>query len=332
MDIQELADLLQIGSKFYVIGISMGAYPVWSCLKYIPHRHATYFNNLATVFSFSFSIMLLLSVYLLKLGKHASHILPIYCRLSGASLVVPFVNYWWPRIPANLLRESLERLQVSDQWTFRVAHYTPWLLHWWMTQKWFTALSIMAGNMGIFSPKDLETLKKLSEAPSVGQVLVLKCLILSPHHLITTQVFSFPLTNLVEVYTSYEQDLSPEYLSDLISHSCLVTISCVVFMLKYKLQEKTRQQGDHESLYRDLLAGYGKWEFDPIDLTNPFPNNEGSVHIWQGYEDRIIPYKVNRYIAEKLPWIRYHEVPDYGHLLIFERDQCEAVLKALLLG
>lgn len=103
-------------------------------------------------------------------------------------------------------------------------------------------------------------------------------------------------------------------------------------MLNYKFQEKVRQQGDHESLYRDLLAGYGKWEFDPIDLTNPFPNNEGSVHIWQGYEDRIIPYKVNRYIAEKLPWIHYHEVPDYGHLLMFESDQCEAVLKALLLG
>ncbi|KAE8037648.1 hypothetical protein FH972_010221 [Carpinus fangiana] len=51
-DIQELADQLQIGSKFYVIGISMGAYPIWSCLKYVPHR------------------------------------------LSGASLVVPFVNHW----------------------------------------------------------------------------------------------------------------------------------------------------------------------------------------------------------------------------------------------
>ena len=37
-DIQELADKLNIGSKFYVLGISMGAYPVWSCLKYIPHR------------------------------------------------------------------------------------------------------------------------------------------------------------------------------------------------------------------------------------------------------------------------------------------------------
>ena len=42
-DVQELADKLQIGSKFYVIGISMGAYPVYSCLKYIPHRHVAQF-------------------------------------------------------------------------------------------------------------------------------------------------------------------------------------------------------------------------------------------------------------------------------------------------
>ncbi|CAN6692134.1 unnamed protein product [Malus baccata var. baccata] len=222
-DIQELADKLLIGSKFYVIGISMGAYPVWSCLKYIPHR------------------------------------------LSGASLVVPFVNYWWPRFPADLSRESLGKLQLSDQWTFRVAHYTPWLFHWWMTQKWFPSLSILAGNNAIFCPKDLEMLQKLSETPSLGQ-------------------------------------------------------------------EKITQQGEHESLFRDILAGYGKWEFDPLDLSNPFPDNEGSVHIWQGYEDRIIPYKLNRHIAEKLPWIHYHEVPDFGHFLMFDKNQCEAVLKALLLG
>lgn len=38
-DIEELADRLQIGSRFYVIGVSMGAYPAWGCLRYIPHRH-----------------------------------------------------------------------------------------------------------------------------------------------------------------------------------------------------------------------------------------------------------------------------------------------------
>ncbi|GAV66631.1 Abhydrolase_6 domain-containing protein [Cephalotus follicularis] len=222
-DVQELADQLQIGSKFYVIGVSMGAYPLYACLKYIPHR------------------------------------------LSGASLVVPFVNYWWPCLPANLAKQAFNKLLMQDQWTFRVAHYTPWLLHWWMTQKWFPSLSIMAGKMDIFSLKDIETIMKMSEASNVGQ-------------------------------------------------------------------EKIRQQGLHESLCRDLMAGYGKWEFDPMDLKNPFPNNEGSVHLWQGYEDRIIPFEVNRFITNKIRWIRYHEVPESGHLLIFDDKLCDAVLRNLLLG
>lgn len=39
-DIQELADQMQLGSKFYVIGVSIGTYSIWACLKYIPHRQA----------------------------------------------------------------------------------------------------------------------------------------------------------------------------------------------------------------------------------------------------------------------------------------------------
>ncbi|KAJ7001853.1 hypothetical protein NC653_012056 [Populus alba x Populus x berolinensis] len=223
-DIQELADQLQIGSKFYVIGLSMGAYPLlWSSLI--------------------FSLL----------------------RLSGASLVVPFVHYWWPSLPANISREGFQTLCTADQRTFQVAHHTPWLFYWWMTQKWFPSLSIMAGNMNLFSPPDMEIIKKLSETPNVGQ-------------------------------------------------------------------EKVRQQGVHESLHRDILAGYAKWEFDIMDISNPFPNNEGSVHLWQGYEDRIIPFQINRYIAEKLPWIHYHEVPDAGHLMLFKTELCEAIFRALLLG
>ncbi|KAG5515772.1 hypothetical protein RHGRI_036728 [Rhododendron griersonianum] len=168
LDIQELADKLHIGSKFYVIGFSLGA------------------------------------------------------LLAGASLVVPGVNYWWHGIPANISREAFNTLLGQDQWTFRIAHYAPWLFNWWMTQKWFPSLSMMAGNMAVFCDPDLEILKELSKKPSVGQ-------------------------------------------------------------------EKIRQQGMYESLFRDIVIAYGNWEFGPLDLTNPLPENEGSVHIWQGYDDKIIP-------------------------------------------
>ena len=44
-DIQEVADKLELGTKFYVIGFSAGTYPVWGCVKYIPHRYFYYKFN-----------------------------------------------------------------------------------------------------------------------------------------------------------------------------------------------------------------------------------------------------------------------------------------------
>lgn len=48
-DIEEIADKLQIGPKFHVLGMSLGAYPVYGCLKYIPHRYIVYIINLLKV-------------------------------------------------------------------------------------------------------------------------------------------------------------------------------------------------------------------------------------------------------------------------------------------
>ena len=39
LDIEELADQLGLGSKFYVVGYSMGGQALWSVLKYIPNRY-----------------------------------------------------------------------------------------------------------------------------------------------------------------------------------------------------------------------------------------------------------------------------------------------------
>jgi pimeloyl-ACP methyl ester carboxylesterase len=38
LDMEELADALGLGPKFYVIGISLGSHAVWGALKYIPER------------------------------------------------------------------------------------------------------------------------------------------------------------------------------------------------------------------------------------------------------------------------------------------------------
>ncbi|XP_043698127.1 uncharacterized protein LOC122648894 isoform X2 [Telopea speciosissima] len=222
LDIEELADKLGLGSKFYVIGFSMGGQVVWTCLKYIPHR------------------------------------------LAGAALVAPVVNYWWPGLATNLTEESYKQQLPQDQWSLRVAHYTPWLTNWWNTQRWFPALSLLSHSTEILSRQDKECIPK--------------------------------------------------------------------FAKRTKYMAQVRQQGEFESLFRDLIIGFGNWEFDPMKLENPFPDNEGSVHLWQGDEDMLVPVTLQRYIAGKLPWIHYHELPGSGHLFSCIDAMNEAIVKALLLG
>ena len=78
---------------------------------------------------------------------------------------------------------------------------------------------------------------------------------------------------------------------------------------------------------------FEKWDFDPLNLTHPFgQQSQCRLHIWQGYEDKVVPVELQRYVWKRLPWIKYHEVPDGGHLLVYDSDVCEAMLRSLLLG
>ncbi|XP_031268723.1 uncharacterized protein LOC116127209 [Pistacia vera] len=221
MDTEELADQLGLGSKFYVVGYSMGGQTVWSCLKFIPHR------------------------------------------LAGATLIAPVINYWWPGFPRNLSTEAYNLQLPQDQWALRVTHYAPWLTYWWNTHKLFPGSAVAASHPEIFSPQDIQLFSKLAGRQThKSQVL---------------------------------------------------------------------QQGAFESNHRDMMIGFGSWEFDPMDLQNPFPDGEGSVHIWQGDEDRLVPVILQRYIAKRLPWIQYHELQGGGHLFPLLDGMSESILKALLL-
>ncbi|XP_075499428.1 uncharacterized protein LOC142537824 [Primulina tabacum] len=91
------------------------------------------------------------------------------------------------------------------------------------------------------------------------------------------------------------------------------------------------QQGRYESLHRDLMVGFGKWDFDPMNLENPFIDTEVSVHLWQGLEDGLVPHTLQRFVAQKLQWIQYHEVPNAGHLFAYA-DAKDAILKTLLVA
>ncbi|WOH12312.1 hypothetical protein DCAR_0831814 [Daucus carota subsp. sativus] len=223
LDIQELADQLGLGAKFYVVGFSMGGQVAWGCLEHIPER------------------------------------------LAGVALLAPVVNYWWPGFPANLSTEAYYEQRVEDQWALRVSHYTPWLTYWWNTQKLFPSSSVASGRPN-FSRQDIEILTKLAVAG------------------------------------------------------------------KPKDKGYSTQQGKFESEYRDMIIGFGKSELNPMDLKNPFAGKDGSVHLWQGDEDGLVPVTLQRYIAGKLPWIRYHELAGAGHVFPLDKHMGETIFKTLLLG
>ncbi|CAI8602438.1 unnamed protein product [Vicia faba] len=221
LDVEELADQLGLGSKFYVVGVSMGGQVVWNCLKHIPHR------------------------------------------LAGAALLAPVINFWWHDLPANLTTEAYSQNKLHDQWAMRVAHYAPWLTYWWNTQKWFPICSAISRSLDMLSKQDKELLIKL-------------------------------------------MDDKDDYVA------------------------QVRQQGEYESVHRDLNIGFGRWEYTPLEIQNPFPNNEGSVHLWQGDEDMLVPVTLQRYIVQNLPWIHYHELPGSGHLFPHADGVSETILKSLL--
>ncbi|CAN6557217.1 unnamed protein product [Malus baccata var. baccata] len=221
LDIEQLADRLEVGSKFYVIGVSMGSYSTWSCIKHIPHR------------------------------------------LAGVALVVPVVNYQWPSLPKKLIKDDYRRRLIH--WGLLFAEFAPGLLRWWVTQKWLPSTSVMERNPVFFSSKDMDVLKIIP---------------------------GFPMLT----------------------------------------QENLRQRVVFNTLHRDFKLAFTPWDFDPMDLSNPFPQNQRSVHIWQGYEDKVVPFQLQRFVSSKLPWIQYHEVPDGGHLIVHYAGLSEAILRALLLG
>ncbi|AES67057.1 putative alpha/Beta hydrolase [Medicago truncatula] len=67
-----------------------------------------------------------------------------------------------------------------------------------------------------------------------------------------------------------------------------------------------------------------------MKLRNPFPPRRSSFHIWQGYEDKIVPSELQRFVSWKMPWIQYHEIPDGGHLIICYKGNFEGTFTLIM--
>ncbi|XP_037417259.1 uncharacterized protein LOC119280538 [Triticum dicoccoides] len=223
VDIVELADNLQLGPRFHLMGFSMGGEIMWSCLKHIPHR------------------------------------------LAGVAILAPVGNYWWSGLPPDVYQEAWYVQFRQDRAAVWVAHHLPWLANWWNTQRLFPSSSVKARNPAIYSKEDKPLTAKFAQR----------------------------------------------------AHNKQVT-----------------QQGEHESLHRDMIVGFGKWGWSPLQPGNPFAGvgDDVKVHLWHGVEDLFVPVALSRHISKRLPWVIYHELPTAGHLFPVADGMPDVIVKSLLLG
>ncbi|MCO5565065.1 hypothetical protein L7F22_018736 [Adiantum nelumboides] len=88
------------------------------------------------------------------------------------------------------------------------------------------------------------------------------------------------------------------------------------------------QQGIYESLLRDMVNMFGRWDFDPGDLQN----TGVPVQVWHGVEDYLVPLMLQKYVHRRLPWVQLNEIPGAGHMLPLVEGLPDQVVKVLLLG
>lgn len=63
-----------------------------------------------------------------------------------------------------------------------------------------------------------------------------------------------------------------------------------------------------DGLVRDSELLYRNWAFDVSAITR-------RVHMWQGTDDRLVPFFINRQVAERMPGAVWHEVEGAGHFV-----------------
>jgi pimeloyl-ACP methyl ester carboxylesterase len=61
-------------------------------------------------------------------------------------------------------------------------------------------------------------------------------------------------------------------------------------------------------LVTDAELLYRKWAFDVTTIERP-------VHMWQGTDDTLVPFSINKTIADRMPGAVWHPVEGAGHFV-----------------
>lgn len=63
-----------------------------------------------------------------------------------------------------------------------------------------------------------------------------------------------------------------------------------------------------DALVRDSELTYRQWSFDVTRIERP-------VHLWQGTDDTLVPYSINRQLSDRMLGAVWHEVAGAGHFI-----------------
>ncbi|GFZ08730.1 alpha/beta-Hydrolases superfamily protein [Actinidia rufa] len=144
LDVEELADQLGLGSKFYVVGFSMGGQYLWTCLKYIPHRLAGA-TLIAPVVNYWWPGIPA------NLSKEAhDQQFPSDRWSNRVAHYIPWLTYWWntqkwfpacsviAHSPAILSRQDLELLpRLASRKQYEIgANYLHMRIEWPQREGW----------------------------------------------------------------------------------------------------------------------------------------------------------------------------------------------------
>ena len=73
-----------------------------------------------------------------------------------------------------------------------------------------------------------------------------------------------------------------------------------------------------DDLRRALSGGTWGWHDDDLAFTRPWGFEVAAIRtpiaIWQGTDDRMVPFAHGQWLAGRIPGVRAHLLPDHGHL------------------
>jgi pimeloyl-ACP methyl ester carboxylesterase len=88
-----------------------------------------------------------------------------------------------------------------------------------------------------------------------------------------------------------------------------------------------------EDIHTALAAGIWGWHDDDLAFTRPWGFDLSSIRvplsIWQGAQDRMVPYAHGVWLAAALPGAHAHLLPDHGHLSLAV-DSVGRILDAMI--